>query len=286
MNTPCFVCDNNSSTYLYTKGDQDLYRCSNCGLIFVWPKLDNTESIYGSSYFLGTNNATGYADYEGDKDIIVKNFKKYLDKIEHFLQPSGKLFDVGAATGHFIEQAKKRGWKASGIEISKSACNLCLSKKLIVEWGNFENYMPIKNDFSVLTFLDVFEHFNFPEKAILNASKMLANGGIIAINTPDTASFIFKILGEKWHLLDPPEHLNYFNSGNIKMLLKKYGFDVIFIGRVGKKFSIRYIFKTLKKFHNLSMLKKIFDYVAVSRIGSLGISINLRDNMFIIARKK
>lgn len=286
IDTICVVCGEKSFDFFVNKNNFDLYRCKNCGLIFVWPMPQSTTGLYSQDYFDGAKHGFGYVDYDKDKQAMDATFNFYLDKIETFSTKKGNLFDVGAATGYFLEIAKKRKWDVMGIEISDFAADLARAKGINVITGKLENLKVQDSYFDILTLWDVVEHFPNPKSQLLLAQKLLKNGGIIAINTPDAGSFIAKLLGKHWHLLVPPEHLIIFNQKNLSLLLKSCGFDVLWIGKVGKKFTFQYALQIISNKLNLKPITKVAEFFKNNSFDKLNIPINLRDNFFIIARKK
>jgi 2-polyprenyl-3-methyl-5-hydroxy-6-metoxy-1,4-benzoquinol methylase len=282
----CLACKGLSIDFFAKKNGCDLFRCRRCGLIFVWPIIDEYQKIYDEDYFSGEKNKLGYADYEGDWEITADIFRLYLKKLEKTSPNKGKLLDVGAATGHFVQIAGCDGWEASGIEISEYAAEIGRKKGLDIRTGNFENLDLPENSFDMITFWDVLEHFARPDLAIRQAGKMLKSGGLLAVNTPDTASLLARIFGRRWHQLVPPNHLYFFNPRNLELQLRKNNFEILQIGRVGKKFSLRTIFKVLANWQNFFLWKKISNYLLKSRLGNLGFPVNTRDNFFLVARKR
>jgi len=254
--------------------------------MFVWPVPENYLALYGKDYFSGAKNRLGYADYEGDKKKLCGTFKNYLQRIEAILPQKGKLFDVGAATGYFLELAKENGWQASGIEISQYAASVGRKNGLNIVTGNFETCDIRENQFEAVVFWDVLEHFARPDLAVRQARKILKPGGILVINTPDSRSVLAKILRRRWHAIVPPNHLCIFSLKNLTQLLSKNNFEIIKTARVGKKFSLRTIFKVLANWQKISVLRNISNYFLRSRIGNLSAYLNLRDNVFLVARKK
>jgi len=281
----CPLCENEATVFFAKKNNINIYKCQKCKFVFVFPEIKDLAKIYNSDYFHGGKGDFGYADYDGDKKNLLENFKKYTDKIELFSKKKGKLLDVGAATGIFVESVNDRGWDAQGIDISLDATLLGKNKQLKLMTGEFEDYNFGNDFFDVITFWDVLEHFPHPEKALKKADKILKKNGIIAINTPNASSVVAKIFGKKWHLLVPPEHLNYFSPGNIESILSKNGFTVLYIGRIRKKFSLQYIFKILSRWQKFSLWKWIYSYLSKNRLGKINLTIDTSDNMFIIAKK-
>lgn len=283
--TTCPVCEIQSANFFTEKNGFDLYRCGKCGLIFVWPTSGDYTKIYSEDYFSGAEDSLGYADYEGDREVMSGIFEAYLEKMEKNFPKKGKLLDVGAATGHFMKSAGQRGWDANGIEISRYASEIGRKKGLSIVTGNFETYDVPENQFDAVTFWDVLEHFGRPDVAIRQARKTLKAGGILALNTPDSESFLAKVFRRRWHALVPPNHLHIFGRKNLSRFLAKNGFEVIETVRVGKKFSLRFVLKVLANWQKMKILKKAYDHAMKRRWGDWKIYLNTRDNMFVIAKK-
>lgn len=279
------MCQEKTVRFFALKNQIKLYRCESCGFIFVWPVKEEYLKAYEKECFSGKSNDTGYADYEGDREVMAKNFRAYLERIDKFSKNKGKLLDVGSATGHFLEIAKQDGWNVLGMEISDYAADIGRRKGLDIETGNFENSDYPAESFDAVTFLDILEHFINPGLAIEQAAKILKSGGSLIINTPDSASFLAKTFGKNWHLIAPPTHLNYFNLKNLKIILERNALEIIFVGNITKRFSLRAIFKALAYWQKFFAWRMIFGYLQEKHLGKIGIPLKTGDNMFVIAKK-
>ncbi|MDP3729383.1 MAG: class I SAM-dependent methyltransferase [bacterium] len=283
----CPVCKNNNNVFFVKKNSHDIYRCTQCKLLFVWPLPGRARltTIYSSEYF-GGNYDFGYMDYDVDKTAMHGTFNVYLDIIEQHQKNRGALFDIGAATGYFMEIAQKRGWKASGVEISEYAAQVGLKKGLDIQVGTVADIADAKERFDAITMWDVIEHMGNPESSLQDVRRLLKTGGVVAINTPDAGSMVAKIFGKRWHALVPPEHLHYFNAQNLGQLLERNNFEVLAVHKVAKKFTLPYVFKVLAHWQGLSLWNYLASALKDTFIGAIAIPINLRDNFLIIARKK
>jgi predicted TPR repeat methyltransferase len=283
----CLACGDVLHSYFCTKKGHDLYRCSSCEMLSLHPVPNQTGEIYEQDYFDGSEKGYGYVNYDEDKEPMREVFKDYLDRIEGYTKRKGILLDVGAATGFFMHIAQGLGWKVKGVEISKYAMMLAQKKGLDVIHGTMANVdvnMPL---FDVITMWDVLEHMPDPITDLKRAREMLQNDGLLVLNTPDSGSLYAKLLGKRWHLIVPPEHIHYFNNESISKVLDACGFETISITRIGKKFTLEYIFLMLSKWLGWGILRKIVDYLKNhKRLGQISIPINLKDNMFVIAKKK
>lgn len=197
----------------------------------------------------------------------------------------GKLLDVGAATGFFLDLARTRGWQTHGVEPSRYASEVASRKGLTVHRGVVEELDLPDESFDVITMWDVIEHVNDPDASLAAACRLLRPEGSLALNTPDAGSLLARLLGLRWHLVVPPEHLVLFSAKSLRKLLEDHGFTVIALHRIGKRFSIQYVLQTLARWQGLTVWRKMADLSRRSRFGNWGIPINLRDNMFVLARK-
>lgn len=283
----CIVCRGGELKFQLDKNNHDVYKCKHCDLGFVWPLYTSEESvIYGSEYFSGATEGHGYIDYDSDKAAMKHTFDEYLNIVHKHTDKRDNFLDVGAATGFFLNMAKDAGWKNfGGVEISDYAATIARQKGYNVQTGTLGTVDLDKNSFDAITFWDVIEHVPDPEGEIRLAHQYLNDGGIVALNTPDASSFVAKVFGKRWHAYVPPEHLFYFNPKNLGALLEKSGFEVLGVHKVGKRFTVQYILKTLANWQKKLPWNYIVDLVKDTKLGNVGIPLNIRDNFLIVAKK-
>ncbi|MBP9822441.1 MAG: class I SAM-dependent methyltransferase [Candidatus Pacebacteria bacterium] len=213
-------------------------------------------------------------------------FKSFLNKVNHFYPKKGLLLDVGAATGFFMGMAKEDGWQVKGVEISSWAAQAGRDSGLDVVTGLIEDGNFKAEEFDAVTFWDVFEHVPNPRVELKNVSKIMKPSGVLAMNMPDGGSLYARLMGSRWHSFVPPEHLNYFNPKSLRMMLESEGFEVLTIGKIGKRFTIQYIFQMLARWQGLAIWRWFAARAKNYSWGRWYIPINLRDNVFVVARKK
>lgn len=283
--TPCPLCQK-SSAYWFTKNGCDVYRCSVCHLIFLSPLPSDSVSLYGQDYFCGAHNGFGYIHYDGDKEADTKSFAQYLDRIEKEKPNKGRLLDVGAATGAFIAAANRRGWDVAGVEISDYAAAEARNKGFDVRTGVLESASFPDGSFDVITLWDVFEHVMDPRETLTRIRALLKPNGLLVVNTPNAGSLYARSMGRHWPLIIPPEHTYLFREANLRPLLEKEGFAWVEKTFVGKSYTPAYIFQILSTVHKNAFWKKLSDWVKKTPFNRLSIPIHLRDNMFVVAKKK
>lgn len=283
----CPSCGITSHVFFCKKKGHDIYRCRKCKMLSMYPVPQSTAHIYEDDYFSGGQKGFGYVNYDEDKEPMRKVFEEYVHRIKNKRGEKGILLDVGAATGFFMSIAEGMGWKTKGVEISKYAAMLAQDKGLDVIHGSIENMKVSPQFFDVVTMWDVVEHMPDPIVNLKIAHDILKPEGLLVLNTPDSGSLYAKLLGKRWHLLVPPEHIHYFNNKSIESVLSICGFETESNTRIGKKFTLEYVFLTLYKWLGFSFLRHVTSFLRkYKKIGQLSLPINLRDNMFVIATKK
>lgn len=281
----CHICGSHNVRFFCEKNGYKLYDCMICDLTFVHPLPEDLQMIYTEEYFKnsGKKETSGYTDYDKDKEPMRPVFALYLQKLS-VLAPGRKIFDVGAATGYFLDIAKGKGWETHGSEISEYGAAEASRRGHNMVYGDIS----VMNDLphvDAVTLWDVLEHVDRPRAYLGALHGMLNDGGMLAINTVDRSSLWARMLGSRWHLIAPPEHLYYYAPKNLECLLKATGFEVLEVTKVGKKFSPAYIFKMLANWQKLQIWKKLEHMTDNHLFRVLAIPINLRDNVFVLARK-
>lgn len=281
----CPICGSNKNIFYYKKNNCDLHRCFNCKLVFVWPVPANLQDVYQENYYKGAsvnNDTFGYSDYDKDKEPMREIFISYLKKLEK-LSPGKKIFDIGCANGYFLDLAKQRGWQTYGVEISGYGANEARKKGHKVFHSPDLSGIDLK--FDCITMWDVLEHLESPVEYMQSVNKLLNINGIVAINTIDKSSWWAKFWGTRWNAIVPPEHLLFFSRNNLLLLIKNTKFNILSVQKVGKFFSLSYIFKVLYHWQRLKIYQKLSTYLAKPFWNKFKIPINLRDNILVIAKK-
>jgi SAM-dependent methyltransferase len=281
--TTCPLCASPAPFFMHKNGC-DIFACTACGLAFVYPVPD-TAGVYTRDYFSGATHGFGYVNYDSDKGPMAPTLRGYLRAIAPLAPQRATLLDVGAATGVFISLAQHHGFDARGVELSEYAAQEARQKGLAVATGTLAD-LPASERFDVITMLDVIEHVPDPRRDIGLARERLQDGGVLAISTLDAGSLYARLMGRRWNQIVPPEHLYYFNRAALRLLLDEEGFDVAAISTVGRRFRLPYVFKTLYAWQRIALWERLLQRCSQGALSRLALPIHLRDNMFVIARKR
>lgn len=283
----CASCSGGLKFYL-RKNCYNLFICKRCKLIQVRPKVPAKvlKDYYDQEYFLKTklseNKKFSYPDYS--KTIVFKQsfYRAILQEIKQLKSDVKSILDIGAAYGDFVSMASRLGYLVSGIDISEHAVSQAQSRGLSITNDSVDDLLKEKKRYDLITMLDLFEHLNDPVSFLKKSKRLLNKRGYLLIITPSTKSLSAKILGKRWYLIDPPQHLFYWSDKNIKKLLLTNGFNIAKIKPLRKKFSLSYWIHLFSIWTRLNFLQKLnFPF-----FNKVVFPWAFKDNMLVIAKKK
>lgn len=286
----CFLCHNDSAAKYFTKDGFDILKCADCGHLFVGNIPADLSLYYSKGYFHGDLELDGYMDYEADKKACLHTFEEYLELIKKYSSRDAKtLFEIGCATGVFLDLARAGGWDASGIDISEYAASRAKEKGLEA-YSGLVSALPLDeltDKFDAVAMFDVLEHLPDPNVELSFAARILKSGGILVFASPISSSLWARIMGKRWHAYVPPQHLHFFSKKNAIGIAEAHGFEVVEIINLGKKFTLPYIFRMLNTWQGLKLWSQLADFSQKnSWLKKIAVGINLHDTAVIIARKK
>lgn len=182
---------------------------------------NNFSQIYDKKYFTGKSSFFykfgGYRNATRVWEARLKVLLKYKKR--------GKLLDIGCALG-FMHEPFSKHFEMHGIDCSVYAIEEARKNfKGVFKVHNVEKPFPFKsNTFDVITYMDVLEHLNHPDKMIRNSRKVMKNGGILFLTTPNY-NMLRKVL---FYLPDKMEHhVSLHHINDIINKLKIMDFEIL-----------------------------------------------------------
>lgn len=185
---------------------------------FPFPKEEDLPTYYKSDKYIShSDKASSIFEwvYHQVKKLM---FLKKLSWIRKF-KKEGRILDIGAGTGEFLFQLKKKNWKVEGVEPNKKAREIAAQKNLTLH----ETTASLENKkFDVITLWHVLEHIPHLEKQTVELSNLLCDDGILIIAVPNFKSFDAKTYKEFWAAYDVPRHLWHFSKQAIEKIFKDH----------------------------------------------------------------
>jgi 2-polyprenyl-3-methyl-5-hydroxy-6-metoxy-1,4-benzoquinol methylase len=238
----CAVCGSTKPRpSLYRLRAFDVVRCPDCGALQrdPLPSPEEMESYYSDpAYITG-----GYFEAGGREGPEVEIYREALAFVgarrrERGVAAAGRVLDVGAGAGTFLELARAAGWEATGIELSPELAERAQARSgARVVQGDVLTAPLAEAGFDAITMWDVLEHTTDPGAVLDRARSLLAPGGVLVVFTIDAAS-LFNVVAEvAWRvslgrltspleLLYDKRHNHYFTGNTLATLLSRHGFRV------------------------------------------------------------
>ena len=291
--TTCVLCSASleaNSRLIWQKDGFDIVRCASCGLIFRADSPDEgaLREIYDEHYFRDDPQAPdrhGYADYLADAPLHRANARRRLAFLSSLGSHSGRLIDVGSAAGFFVDEARRAGWEASGVDVSEP----------MVFWARDELGVPgqavafsqaeVPDDLDVVTMWDYIEHSIDPRADLMKAAEHLHPGGLLALSTGDVGALTARLAGRRWHLLTPEHHNFFFDRKRLCRLLELTGFEIVDVKHRAAVYSGGHVLYKLSALTSVPTLRDWATRVGRSRLGDMCVPLNLFDIMTVVARR-
>ena len=213
----CDVCGSADHRLLFNKEGFHHVRCSDCGMVFVNPRLAGHLDFQASS-------GTGAM---GDDALSLRQrqrLRKELSSLEPFRRLN-RVLEVGAGRGWFLLEASRAGWETWAVEINSSALDYLRNipvSNLVVEPA--EEFQVPAASVDVVRLWDVIEHLQSPRRAVANIHRVLRPGGLLRLATTNFASLSRMVNGPEWVYLNGSDHIQLFEPGTIRRLLADAGF--------------------------------------------------------------
>jgi 2-polyprenyl-3-methyl-5-hydroxy-6-metoxy-1,4-benzoquinol methylase len=289
----CSVCESSvdpEGDAVWTKDGLEILRCASCGLFFRadLPSPEELPRLYDRTYFKAEDRSQGgegYADYVGDAELHRLNARRRLSLLEK-ITPPGELLDVGCAAGFFLDEARRRGWQGTGIELSAEMAewaSATLGLDPVIQ-GSFICHPWDEGTFDCVTMWDYIEHTIDPLSELQLARRLLRPGGVLALSTGDAGSLVARLTGRRWHLLTPRHHNYFFTRGSLLHGLERAGFSVLAARHLGARYSVRYLAHKLRTLVDLRPLRSLERRLSGSRVGTVALPVNLGDIVTVVAR--
>ena len=275
---------------VWTKDGFEILRCSSCGLLFRkdLPAPDDLAGLYDTAYFRAEDRSQGgegYADYVGEAELHRLNARRRLSLLEGFTSP-GSLLDVGCAAGFFLDEARRRNWQVTGVELSAEMAEWAsgtLGLDTVLQ-GSFTGRPWDEGTFDCVTMWDYIEHTIDPVSELQLARRVLRPGGVLALSTGDAGSLAARLTGRRWHLLTPRHHNYFFTRGSLLRALERAGFQSLAVRHFGARYSVRYLAHKLRTLADVRPLRRLERSLGGSRMGTVALPVNLGDIVTVVAR--
>ena len=137
------------------------------------------------------------------------------------LAPGARVLDAGAGTGRLVDELRRGGYDASGIEPSERSAAAAGSAGRPVLRRAIEEHSD--SALGAVVLWHVLEHLDDPAAALQRAAGWISPGGFVLIGVPNPASWQARIGGAGWLHWDAPRHRVHLTPRGVGELLRRAG---------------------------------------------------------------
>lgn len=208
----CRLC-HKPARQIGARADLCLYRCPACAFVSGWPTRDEDATHKYADYYHGAVL---------EAPAPEPRYAEWLERAERELG-HGRLLEVGAGAGGFVQVALQRGWSVDALELSQSGLVPLRATGARVFDGDLLDAHYPDAAFDLVVSLEVLEHLPAPAAHLREIARILRPGGLLLLSTPSFDGLSRLWLGLRWRVIDP-EHLGYFTPGTLGAALRQAGF--------------------------------------------------------------
>ncbi|MCA9052865.1 MAG: class I SAM-dependent methyltransferase [Planctomycetaceae bacterium] len=215
--------------------DTTILRCRRCGLgqLAPLPSEADVRGVYESAAYAGAYDQAGEQFVVNPRDA-ARTLQPRFEMLQRLLAHGEKILDVGASRGHFLAEARDRGWKIAGLEAGQNAIDFARSELGIeIQAGTIETAALPEGEFDCVHLSHVLEHLRDPRGAVQRIRQLLRPGGVFVVEVPNEFGDLFTRC-RQWFLRRPPTanvvpstHLYFFTLRSLRQLLTDAGFEVL-----------------------------------------------------------
>ena len=192
------------------------------------------------------------------------------------------VLDVGCGVGLLLDEARRRGWRTQGVELSDWGVRRARHLGLDVFQGTLEEAGFAPNSYDAVFMIDVLEHLADPVRTLARVAQVLRPGGVLCLVTPDADSAAARVLGRRWWGM-LPGHVVLFPHRRLCELLRTVGFGIRSQRPGALRFSLDYWIGTAGGY--LPGMTLLWRGLRLAGLDRLTVPVNLLDERVVVATK-
>ena len=213
--TVCPICDSRENRCIANAEMFSIGECTRCHLAFTQPSSFVSEPSYEAApqYSAAYNQDEKFRIYAR---CLLSHVKRYV--------PGGRLLDVGCSVGLLVDEARKAGYSAEGIDLDTNAVayakknGRAVSKAALEDWGG---------GYDVICLAHTLEHIPQPVEFLTTCARRLNPGGSIVVQVPCFKGLHPRLFRLRWYGWVPRQHYFHYSVKALDRLFEKVGFETL-----------------------------------------------------------
>lgn len=157
-------------------------------------------------------------------------WRRMIDRYNRQSATGLSVLEVGCGAGNFLHCLKL--WypdaQLTAIDLDAAVVVPCARRHPKVKFARTSSEaLPFASgSFDVISALQVIEHFSHPEKFLEEAARVLREGGLLLLATPNTQGLAARWRGDAWPGIRP-DHISLRSPGEWQQGLRAAGFEAL-----------------------------------------------------------
>ena len=230
----CYLCgcEKNNMIHIGVRDDTntDVYKCEECGLVFLGRQIDDIDKFYEMSGMRASDSESGRdSALKAAEPDDIRRFRRVRPLIEN-----KKVLDFGCGAGGFIRHARTAARLVDGIELEEKM-RVEIAQEGISCYATVEECEQLgRNRYNIITLFHVLEHIPDPISTLIKLKSLLEGGGRIIVEVPNADDALLGLYNNEafsdftyWSC-----HLYLFNTATLREIAQRAGLKVNFISQV------------------------------------------------------
>lgn len=216
----CPMCRAAEARYFGNKNGYTLFRCGACGFLYLdpMPAAEDVARLYEGAAGAAIESYPKAASRRRRGFIKAAKFARYIRGRD--------ILDVGCGGGFVVDAMRCAGARAVGIDPHGPSIDYARRTFPECEFhcGVAESFQTTGRKFDFLYCSEVIEHVPDADSFTAALAELCRPGGFVFITTPDIGHWRVPKDLVSWDLVDPPQHVRYFTTESLRLLLERHGF--------------------------------------------------------------
>ena len=216
--------------YGTTQREFHVLECGDCGLMRLdpVPAPEELGRYYPANYWFAPDSSAVSRLEETYRRMVLRDHVAFAARALRQSKASGPLLDAGCGGGLFLGMMRERGIRVLGLDYSRDAAAIAWKRQQAPAVCATLDAAPFApGSIGCITMFHVLEHLYDPRAYLSAAHALLAPQGRLIVQTPNAASWQFRLLGRSWNGIDVPRHLFDYRGRDLEKLLESCGFRVL-----------------------------------------------------------
>ena len=218
-----------ATDYTVSKKVFSIWKCNACNGMFTQdvPDQQAIGAYYKSdNYISHTDTNKGLVNnlYHQVRKRTLRQKQQLINKVTGLNH--GRLLDIGAGTGAFVNQMKQAGWDVTGLEPDAATVRRAKDLYGLTLKSSSELLNMAAENFDAVTMWHVLEHVHDLHGTLEKIKDIMVNSGVLIVAVPNYTSFDATAYQQYWAAYDVPRHLYHFSPLSIRLLMDKHGLVV------------------------------------------------------------